>query len=443
MKLAVIGAGWAGLAAASELTHHGHNVWLFESSRTVGGRARRVEGTPLGLIDNGQHLLIGAYSQALSLMARDVPAAHRATSLKRLPLWLGTADGQFELKSDKAYPQRWRASIALWTAKGLGLSDKWRATRFLQRLSRQQNQPAPDQTVCRWLIAEGQTETLRRWLWDPLCLASMNTAAEEASATLFARVLRDSLINSDSHATDLLLPATDLTDLWPSHVAQRLTCRLGHTVGSVDPTEHSIRIDGEPFEAAVIATPPWSIARLFSPVNQARIATLLRAAGALSYRPIATCYVELEHPLTLPQPMLMMSPDREAGTLGQWAFDHQAIRGGDRSVLAFVISDALGLPELSDEALGQGLLTQLLNELSKRNASPPERTRLVRAYSIREKRATFAALPSLERPDNGTPWRRLTVAGDWTDTGYPAVLEGAVRSGLAAARLLESNMRQH
>jgi squalene-associated FAD-dependent desaturase len=444
MKLAVIGAGWAGLAAASELHHLGHEVHVFESSRTPGGRARKVQTQSLGNIDNGQHLLIGAYSETLALIARDVPQSEQASLFFESALWLESADARFKLKINKSWPQAMQAPLALWLAKGLSLADKWQASLFLRRVGLSQNPPTDDITVTQWLATERQTEALGQWLWKPLCLASLNTEPDHASAALFHRVIKDSLTSPDPRATDLLIPATDLSSLWPDHVAQKVTCHFGRTVRHVRPTEHVVFVDDECFDGCVIATPAWGLHRLFSPETSKPLRTHLEAAQSMTYLPITTCYVDLAGPLTLPAPMLLLDHSAQVRYPGQWVFDRnaatpQALTQAPtqaQAKLAFVISDAQSVLGVSDQALAELLLAQLGSALEARYRRAIYLPPIKATSSIHEKRATFAAVPGLKRPTTETPWPHLMLAGDWTDTGYPAVLEGAVRSGLAAAARL-------
>jgi len=142
----------------------------------------------------------------------------------------------------------------------------------------------------------------------------------------------------------------------------------------------------------------------------------------------------------LPQPMMMLFDAPPQGHHGQWVFDRGALLGLDpaHGELAIVISVANGFGKRPRAQIIHDLTRQLAGQLAlnpKRLAPLPD---VIAAELIVEKRATFAATPGLQRPQNGTPWAKLMLAGDWTDTGYPATLEGAVRSGLeAAARLIE------
>lgn len=435
MKVAVVGAGWAGLAAASQCLAHGIEVTVFDASHTPGGRARAVTDLALGELDNGQHLLIGAYQQTLELIDRDLGRQHRNTRLKRLPLWLQSADGEFRLKrADTPRLPALADAWALWSAKGLSVGDKWQVSTLLWRLKQKptpsnmgQSQPL---TVPQWLHQQRQTANACRWLWHPLCIATMNTEPEMACAALFQNVLRDSLVSNKAGATDLLVPSTSLTDLWPAQIASRVATRWGQVVREIVPHEDHVTIDGSRFDACILAVPPANLARLLKPIVE--FTELIETLSRFEPRSIATCYVRIEQHQRLPAPVLMfdhskLGPDQPA----QWVFDRVFLMGEEvRAQLSFVISCADNLGKRDDLELAQLLVAQL------KQAWPAYRGTVLDARCFREKRATFAAVPGLIRPTTETPHRRIFLAGDWTDTGYPAVIEGAVASGIKAADLI-------
>lgn len=435
MKAAVIGAGWAGLAASVALREAGAKVTVFEAGHTPGGRARRVfhEGfdTPL---DNGQHLLSGAYRQTLALMRR--VGRNPDTLLMRRPLRLASLDGRFRLSAPHL-PAPLHMAVAILRAHGLSWTDRLGTLRLIRGLRAMSWTPPRDWTVRRLLRYHAQSDTLIRQLWAPLCLAALNTPAASASATLFARVLRDSLVGKRENS-DLLLPCTDLSALWPDAAARQVTMRYGSTVRQLRPSDDGIDINQERFDAAVLAVPPTFAARLLDAPLRAMGATgLLDALRAFDYLPIATLNLRLAGPWRLPEPMMMLREDAARGHVGQWLFDRAQLAGGTRvGELAVVISAAAPLAERNR----QQAIEALIDQVAEQATSHPQRLAPMPAVAAAElfieKRATFAAVPGLTRPLNGTPWSTLALAGDWTDTGYPGVLEGAVRSGLEAARIL-------
>jgi len=443
--VAVVGAGWAGLAAASELKHRGFRVTVYDASHTPGGRARQVNDPMLGTIDNGQHLMVGAYQDTLALIARDVPEPDQQQGFTRFPLRLMTTDRAFVLGAPSWLPATIRPAAALWMAKGLSFQDKRMASQLLMGLKASGADAEGEQTVGQWLRGAKQSQRLIDFLWEPLCLATLNTAIDEASAALFQRVLTDTLLNQAAGATDLLIPATDLSSLWPSHVCKEVNTRFGQTVRSVAEVAGGVRVEDDRYDGCVIATPAHGVAKLFDEAVQQQFPRIFSALSAFEYRPITTVYVDLKAPFSLDAALLMMRHDLAHETQpapGQWVFDRnrcQPETATQTGRLAFVVSDSTDVLSQNPEALAEQLVNQLAREMKTRlsaqgAAGAPLTIKAARCFH--EKRATFAAKPRLHRPSNETPWRQITFAGDWTDTGYPSVLEGAVKSGLRAADCL-------
>ncbi|NTV71076.1 MAG: NAD(P)-binding protein [Azonexaceae bacterium] len=402
MRIAVIGGGWAGLAAAVELTAAGAETTLFEAGRILGGRARgvNIDGHQL---DNGQHILLGAYRDALALMRR--VGADPDECFDRRPLQVVDNTG-FRLALPKL-PAPLNVAWGLLSARGVSLGEKLRTALWMDGIKRRGFKLASETTVAQWLDDAGQTGALRRHLWEPLCLAALNLPAERASAQLFANVLRDSLGSSRRADTDLLLPRVDLGRLLPEPAGQWLQAhgaqiRLSTRVSQIIPTENGIDIDGETFAAAIIATAPQHVGALWP-----------AAATDYTYEPIATVYRNFEPKMKLPFPL-----SNRLGGHCQWVVDR-----GD-GVLACVLSGHGEWEKLDDAALA----ATLDQELGWPNPTGWQKV-------IREKRATFSAIPGLHRPDARTNDPRVFLAGDYTWADYPATLEGAARSGLRAAQL--------
>ncbi|OZI50262.1 hydroxysqualene dehydroxylase HpnE [Bordetella genomosp. 5] len=435
MKAAVIGAGWAGLAACATLRAADAQVTVFEAGRTPGGRARRVVHPGFAAdLDNGQHILLGAYRETLALMRR--LGRNPDALLMRRPLRLASLDGRFRL-SAPPLPAPWHAAAALITARGLSWRERFAAIRLMRGLEQRAWQPPRDWTVTTLLAQYEQPDGLVRNLWEPLCLAALNTPLATASASLFAHVLRDSL-TGDRRNSDMLLPCVDLSALWPDLVALRATMRYGSTVRQMTPTDQGVEIHGEQFDCAVLAVPPSAAARLLGPaLRGAGSQGLLRALQAFQYEPIATLNLRLAAPWSLPEPMMLLREDAARGHHGQWLFDRARLTGhSQRGELAIVASAARALVDADRDTAIAALVEQVTQQAAHHPARLQPLPAIERAELFVEKRATFAAVPGLARPLNTTPWRSLALAGDWTDTGYPGVLEGAVRSGLAAARVL-------
>ncbi|EJC62498.1 zeta-carotene desaturase [Alcaligenes faecalis subsp. faecalis NCIB 8687] len=428
MKVAVIGAGWAGCAAAWRLKTQGHQVSVFEASRHIGGRARRIHSPNLGRdTDNGQHILLGAYSVTLGLM-REV-GLDESARLQRRDLDVLAADGHFRLRN-RPLPAPLHLLTSLLGAQGLSWSQKIKLARFCRWLMKQHWRTPEGLTVLQLLEQHQQDSHVIRLFWQPLCVAAMNTPIEQACAQLFAHVLRDSL-GGPRQASQTLIPLTDLSQLWCEPALRDIQLQLGHRVQRLELNAAGVQIDGLHFDAAIVACPPVQAARLLhnlpsSPASEQLLADL----EAFSYIPIATLYLELEQPWNLPHSMLML--DDSSGSGGQWLFDHSALKpGSGETLVGIVISDAVRLQALDREQAIATIIAQVRSQTRHLKTMPAVRA----SELIIEKRATFAAVPGLRRPSVTTPWTAIRLAGDWTDTGYPGVLEGAVRSGLTAAHL--------
>ncbi|AXS79685.1 hydroxysqualene dehydroxylase HpnE [Dechloromonas sp. HYN0024] len=405
MKVAVIGGGWAGLAAAIELTAAGVDTTLFEAGRVLGGRARGVDLDGRRL-DNGQHILLGAYRDTLALMRRVGVDPEQVFDCRPLRVIDHTG---FRLALPRL-PAPLNVAWGLLTAHGVGFGEKLKTALWMDGIKRGGFRLAHEMTVAQWLDAAGQTGTLRRHLWEPLCLAALNTPAEHASAQLFANVLRDSLGSTRRADTDLLLPRVDLGQLLPEPAGQWLLAHgakicLSTRVGQITAIEGGIEIDGETFTAAILATAPQHLAALWP-----------AAATDFAYEPIATVYLQFGPGTKAEFPL-----SNRLGGHAQWIVDR-----GD-GLFACVLSGHGEWETLDDATLAATLEGEL---------ALPEATLWHKV--IREKRATFSARPKLSRLDFSTSNPRLFLAGDHTWADYPATLEGAVRSGVRAARTIIS-----
>ena len=424
LKVAVVGGGWAGLAAAVELAGAGAQVVVLEAAKQLGGRARSVE-LDGQLVDNGQHLLLGAYRETLRLMA--IVGADPERLLKRTTLDLHYPGADFRLRLPRL-PSPFNLAFGLVAAPGASFTEKLGAVRFIRALQKSDYRLAADCSVTELLDAHRQRGRLRRLLWEALCLAALNTAPQHASAQIFANVLRDSLGGSRAD-TDLLLPAADLDRVFALPAAafiraHRGEIRLSSRVERIVRADDGLAIGGEHFDRVIVATAPQHAAKLLAaPPETAATAALL---AGYTFEPIGTLYAQYPPDLCLPVPMLGLDND-SAATLGQWVVDRGQLDGAP-GLVAFVLSAGGAWDELAGEALLAALQRELEQALGRRLPQP------LWHQLIRERRATFSCRPGLPRPTAATALRGLWLAGDYVCADYPATLEGAVRSGVAAAR---------
>ena len=221
MNLAIVGAGWAGLAAAVHATESGHQVAVFEAARHAGGRARSVvqahDGRTLTL-DNGQHIMIGAYTETLALMR--AVGVDPVQALLRLPLDLRLPDGSGIALPDRAPP--WDALAGILGARGLGWRDKAALLAATTRWQLAGFRCAPQTTVAA--LCASLPARVQQTFVEPLCLSALNTAASQASASVFLRVLHDSLMGGRG-GSNMLIPRRPLGALFPEPAIAWLQAR--------------------------------------------------------------------------------------------------------------------------------------------------------------------------------------------------------------------------
>lgn len=442
-SVAIIGGGWAGLAAAVRATELGMQVTLFEASRHWGGRARRLslevsENLSLDL-DNGQHILIGAYAATLALMQK--VGVRLEDVLRGFPLDLRFADGAG--LATPAWARNWPAPLdtlaAVVNAQGWSWSDRWSFISAAARWRKQDFHCPADMSV--HTLCDGITQRVMEELIEPLCVAALNTPAHQASGQVFLTVLRDALLGQGTppwRASSLLLPLADLGRLLPDAAIQWLQASGAHVYDSsrVD----SIQQEGGEWalhtgagrfvmDHVIVAT---GVSQAMSLLMQTPgvPTSWLGCAQALRHEPIATVYLQTTLPNGWPgtQPMLALR-SRSAQEPAQYAFLRNALDGPSwpqpikaTPLIAFVASAC----QLERQTLEAGVLHQAREQLGA------VESRVVK--TVIEKRATFVCTPGLIRPSAHIT-QGITAAGDYVAGPYPATLEGAVRSGLRAAEM--------
>ena len=434
MKVAIVGAGWAGMAAAVAACEAGHHVTVFEASRTLGGRARALQsnlpdGTPVTL-DNGQHILIGAYTETLRLMRK--VGVNPETALLRRPLALPFVDGSG--LQTPAYATHWPAPLdaiaAIATARGWSWGERFSLIRA--SLGWQWAGFTCDTHLSVVQLCNTLAPRVLHELIEPLCVSALNTPASQASASVFLRVLKDALfgIRGGSH---LLLPQTDLSALFPEAAARWITqhggvVHRGQRINQLRWQSDHWQLDGHAFDRVVWASSASNAALALVECAQAApetIAIPMRSwaatAQALRFEAIATVYAWAPE-ARLPHPMLALRATPNAPA--QFVFDRGQL-GGPTGLLAFVVSASEG----SREELQAAVLAQATSQLQLLALGS-----LQVVQTVVEKQATFACTPDLQRPPQQIA-PGLLAAGDYVDGPYPATLEGAVRSGWAAGQL--------
>ncbi|MCB5189751.1 hydroxysqualene dehydroxylase HpnE [Methylobacillus arboreus] len=426
--VAVIGGGCAGLAAAVALTRAGVKTTLLDSSHQLGGRARGI-GWQGVTLDNGQHILLGAYVQSLKLLQTcgvDIDA-----NILRLPLKL-EIPGEFSLTGKQRLPAPLHILFGLLQAQGLTLGERLAAVRFMASLRFRQFRLPADMPLQQLLAT--QPPRLIAMLWEPLCLAALNTPLATASAQTFLNVLRDSFARRKSDS-DLLLPRADLSILIAEPAARFIKVhgseiRLNTPVESLRERPNGIQLKfkeaSEDFSHVVVATSPFRVAALLQSLPGMK--ETVSRCEALDYQPIYTVYLQYSPEIRLPNPMCGL-----ANQLGQWVFDRGQLYG-QAGLVAVVISAEGRHQGLTQASLAINIHQELQIVFPILQTITPLWHKVVA-----EKRATFACIAGLQRPGQTTAHPHIWLAGDYVGTGdtlldYPATIEGAVRSGFQAAK---------
>lgn len=443
--MAVIGGGWAGLAAAVHAVERGHSVHVFEASRHWGGRARRLvlqpDASPPLTLDNGQHILIGAYTATLGLM-RQVGVSLESV-LFPMPMDLRFADGTGLFTP--SWASRWPAPLdtlgAVICARGWSWSDRWSFIRAARQWQTQAFQCQPSASVAS--LCQDMRPRVMEDLIEPLCVAALNTPAHQASGQVFLRVLHDALLGPGCppwRPSQLLIPQADLGQLFPDAAVDWLqtrhtTLHLGQRVTALTRHDRGWRIrtplGEQAFDHVVLATHPAGAMQLVSRLAEPSADAWVSTVRPLAHEAIATVYMEGHLPNGWPgaYPMLALR-SRHPGEPAQFVFNRQTWHRGhdrpspsNRPVMSFVASAC----RLDKTALESAVCDQARQQLGIQ--SP----RIIK--TVVEKQATFVCSPGLQRPSMHVA-EALTAAGDYLDSPYPATLEAAVRSGLEAARLV-------
>lgn len=439
MHAAVIGAGWAGCAAAVTLARLGHAVTVFETAKIAGGRARRVMRAGLP-IDNGQHLFLGAYVQTRNVMAV-VNGGDGEADLVRTPLAIAplAADGDALHLRARRLPAPFGLLVGLLDAKGLSLAERVAVVRWFGRLRHREFRCPPEMTVAQ-LVAEGPA-VAARGLWGPLCLAALNTPIDRASARVFANVLRAAFA-SRTDASDFLFASTDLSALFPDPALRYVETHggriaLGTRACVNDVDQRGVTIDDgeriERFDAAIVAVGPHQLAAALPPAPA--FAQVLSAAHALTYEPIATLWLGYAKRTALPGRIARLDD-----APGQWVVDRADVlsrAGADTSrpalaQLVAVVISASG----PHEAMAPAQLAAACDAQLRRLV--PGWSPLAWSQGIVEQRATYACTPDRPFAAAALPHPRIALAGDWIDTEFPSTIEAAVRTGVAAAMALDA-----
>lgn len=424
-RAVVVGGGLAGIAAALELADAGESVTLLEGRSRLGGATFSIERDGLW-VDNGQHVFLRCCTAYRAFLER-IGATSQTTLQRRLAIPVLRPGGRTAWLRRTGLPAPLHLGLSIAGFGPLPVRERLRllpAIRALQRLSL--DDPSLDESSFGdWLAQHGQGERALSVLWDLIALPTLNLRAKDASLALAAMVFKTGLLE-DSSAADVGWANTPLQRLHgdagakalaAAGVQVHLRARVGALAGS------TVAWDGGAIEAStvVLAVPHDAAAELLP-------------AGALpdgvdpqqlGVSPIVNLHVVYDRPvLRHPFAAAVDSPV-------QWVFDRTASSGlREGQYLAVSLSGADAYTESTADELREQFVGALRELLPDANAAE-----MISFFVTREPRATFRGVPgtAAHRPGPATNMPGLYLAGAWTSTGWPATMEGAVRSGLAAA----------
>ena len=437
----VIGAGFAGLSAATRLAQDGFRVLVLEARSRPGGRASSFQDRVTGeTIDNGQHVLFGCYRETRAFLRR-IGAEDHVRFQTDLEVSIVDDHGRRCVLRCPPVPPPLHLLAGVLEWEALAVRDRLPVLRLVRPLrqahrfyrGRTAHLPvSPGETVDQWLAVNGQTGPLHRLLWEPLALAALNQSPSTASAEPFVRVLAE-LFGGDREAAAIGVPTVPLDEMYATPASSFLVAR-GGSVRLGGPATLALRessVDvvcaGNSLRApAVISTVPWHA--LPALVDDRMAATrpfdrTVKAAAAMESSPIVTVNLWLDRPV-LDAPFVGL-PGRSM----HWMFNARTAIGERGARLSLVSSGAGDLAARPNTEVIDTALRELWAALPMARAA-----QLNRATVVRVPHATFSLAPGAPaRPGSATPFANLFLAGDWIDTGLPGTIESAVVSGHRAA----------
>ena len=429
--IAIIGSGMAGLSAAVHLQQLGYSISLYEAAQYAGGRTRSVH-LAQAQVDNGQHLLLGAYHQTLNLLQYCQIPEHQC--LHRFPLdW---RVGRLHLRASKLLPSPINLLLGLIQSHGITWSEKISLGKLMLGLYLKPSlTKQEDISVAQWLTQQSQSAWAIEHIWRPICLAALNTPIEQASAFYFCHVIRDGLLGSH-RASDMLLCKQDLSQALIQPIIHHLQSQgvkiaYSHRLIAIQKLNQgfSLQFSNQQQTQAshvILAIPPANLSAFQDSLPQAA-----SWAKQIRYQPIITVYLQYAANISLPAPMLGFPHISTINDIElQWLFDR-----GQFAHQAGLIAAVLSATGKHDALNNQQLSAEVIRLMSERY---PEWGAPLWAKCIREKRATHSCDVGLTPPNMQTETPGLLLAGDYLHPHYPATIESAVQSGLDCAGWIEA-----
>lgn len=464
----ILGAGFAGLAAATELLSAGYNVTIIEQRGFSGGRAFSFFDKNISLeLDNGQHLLMGCYENTfrfLKTISTTTGSDDKLYIQKDLHVDFLDSDRHTYSLSCLPLPAPLHAASGILRFKALSLSERLRMLYITKDVLYDEN-PLPltlshkgrasshtleewgkgegDYSISEWLDRHHQSARSRDYFWNILTLAVMNENPHKASTAIFKTVLKKAMFRSRK-GSGIVLPAVPLSRLYADDAEAFIrqhngvlekACTASEIMIEKDKVTGIRTRDGRIFRGDyyISAVPYYALQRLLPECVTTKHHSYFSCLKELISSPIISFYLLFDKPVTSLQfAALVNSPV-------QWVFNKKMINKTREKygLISLVISGAQEYVNMSSEQLLNMALTELKKFLPEAGSA-----KLLYSRIIKERAATFIPSPGIQkyRPSQETPIRNLFLAGDWTDTGLPATIEGAVISGYKCAEMIKQRI---
>lgn len=431
----IVGGGLSGLAAGVALAPQGIRVTILEQKPALGGRAYSFKDHVTGdTIDNGQHVLIAGYDRTMHFLetigTRSLLRIQRAPSLFFHHRQRGFQEFRLPL-----LPSPFNLLIGILQCRLFSLPDRFRLLRAglsIRSLSAADEREIASQTIMQWLRDVGQSDECIRSFWEPVAVSMMNERIEKASARVFVRALRKAFLGRSGDAA-LALPTVGLSQLYVDGAKHFITLYGGEISCNADVVGVSVDAslstgvklksgDGVQADAIILAVPPHKVV----PMLPDQLKQTLSSVANLDSAPIVSIHLWFDEEFM---------EHEFVGLIGkriQWLFNKRKINNehGKGAHVSAVISGAYGFVDKTKDELVKIAVDDIREVYRNLHGEP------FHAVVVREKSATYSSSPETEclRPSNETEISNLFLAGDWTATGYPATIEGAILSAERASR---------
>ncbi len=438
-EIIIIGGGLAGLSTAIHAIKKGFRPIIFEKSRHLGGRTRSFYSSDIQeTIDNGQHVILSVYHETIKLLKWIGSIKKLKIQTNFSTLFIKDPQNKFVFRT-VPLPAPFHFFLSLMFKKNFMNIKLSSLFHFVQKNFLKVNNQLKDLTVSEWLNQCKQGEKIQKFLWEPLTVSILNTPPHTASAQLLRKAVIMSFLNSRKDAR-LALPKAWLSEIFANPM-EKFILENGGSIHRLTPVLKFIESDDQIISIVtrkeqiqspwIISTlPPYALAQVLKKSKIKQLEPLLKQLLEFYYHPIITINLFLSKPIELPFPISPVNSEIH------WIFQHPYQEKSSKYFgYALVISAADKWAWQSSESI----LQMVKFEMRRLLGISLDGEYSIRKYKIvKEKHATIAQTPTSLgfRAQNTTPIKNFFLAGDWTDTGLPATIEGAILSGKLAIEAL-------